>query len=576
MVGRFNRIIVVVCTVVISACSGGGGGSGSSSSTSPSNPPSVIAPSGLSCASSTPTYTVGTQISANSCAASAGDPVTSFSISPSLPTGLNLNSSTGVISGTPTVVASQATYTVTASNGGGSATTTISLKVNDVPPSTLAYGTSTFTLPQGLAMPNQAATSSGGAIVSCASNPTLPQGLSLSSSCSLSGTPSNPSSATSYTITATNSGGTTSTSISISVYGYVNVSTNGVTSCAATTTGILKCWGFNTQNEVGDGGDTANRLSPVTADPGTSYISVSLGGYSGPYGYVGTTCGITSAGDLRCWGAGWLGNRPFFSNSPNIGGISPSTVSTGYSKISVASGNTCGITTLGNLKCWGADIINGMGSPGQAGPLDIDSGTTYTDISSGAHYNTFCGITTSGALKCWGFGTTSSYIGDGTMNPEPQASPKTIDPGVNYSKISVGYYATCGITVQGVLKCWGYNAGQVGDGTVTTRTSPVVIDSGTSYSQISVGAYNTCGITTSGVLKCWGPNYGYLGDGTSNASLSPKVIDPGVSYSQVSVGTDVASCGLTTSGVVKCWGGNASGGVGDGTTTDRLSPVVVD
>ncbi|MCX6269395.1 MAG: hypothetical protein NTW16_18925, partial [Bacteroidetes bacterium] len=47
---------------------------------------------------------------------------TSYTVLPALPTGLSIHPATGVISGTPTVSTASATYTVTASNGGGSTT----------------------------------------------------------------------------------------------------------------------------------------------------------------------------------------------------------------------------------------------------------------------------------------------------------------------------------------------------------------------------------------------------------------------------------------------------------------------
>ena len=59
----------------------------------------------------------------------SGGPVTSWSVSPSLPAGLSLDTSTGEISGTPTAVTSSATYTVTASNTGGSDTATLTIVV---------------------------------------------------------------------------------------------------------------------------------------------------------------------------------------------------------------------------------------------------------------------------------------------------------------------------------------------------------------------------------------------------------------------------------------------------------------
>ena len=53
----------------------------------------------------------------------------SFSVSPALPSGLKLDAATGAITGTPTAVLAQTSYTVTATNAGGSATTTVLIAV---------------------------------------------------------------------------------------------------------------------------------------------------------------------------------------------------------------------------------------------------------------------------------------------------------------------------------------------------------------------------------------------------------------------------------------------------------------
>jgi hypothetical protein len=172
-------------------------------------------PSGLSYALSTVTCSVGTAITADTPAVSGGA-VTSYSANPTLPAGLNLSSSTGAISGTPTKVSAAATYTVTASNDAGSATTTISITVNPAAPATLTYATNPATYTVGVAIAANIPTNTGGDATSYTVVPTLPWGLSLNNSTgTISGIPTVVTPKTSYTVTAYNAGGNTSATLSI-------------------------------------------------------------------------------------------------------------------------------------------------------------------------------------------------------------------------------------------------------------------------------------------------------------------------------------------------------------------------
>ena len=90
-----------------------------------------LPPSGLSYTPSSASGTVGTPIS--SLMPTVTGTVTSYSVSPALPFGLSLDTSSGVISGTPSATASSADYTVTATNGTGSTTATVTIEVAAAP-----------------------------------------------------------------------------------------------------------------------------------------------------------------------------------------------------------------------------------------------------------------------------------------------------------------------------------------------------------------------------------------------------------------------------------------------------------
>ena len=101
----------------------------------------------------------------------SGGAVNSWSITPALPTGLLFDTSTGAISGTPTVISSSTTYTVTATNAGGSGTATLDITVNDLAPSSITYTPNSLTLTKDSTMATVTPTVSGGAVVAWTISP---------------------------------------------------------------------------------------------------------------------------------------------------------------------------------------------------------------------------------------------------------------------------------------------------------------------------------------------------------------------------------------------------------------------
>lgn len=142
--------------------------------------------------------------------------------------------------------------------------------------------------------------------------------------------------------------------------------------------------------------------------------------------------------------------------------------------------------------------------------------------------------------------------------------------------VSPGSSHTCGIKVDTTLWCWGDNRwGQLGIGRWGSAESTPQEVGGTGWSVVSTGSDFTCGIRD-GYRYCWGNNdNGQLGIGNTTDHYSPvRRSGENNNWATVTTGSRHA-CGLRTSGLAQCWGANYSGQVGNGTTTDRLSPTTV-
>lgn len=91
---------------------------------------------------------------------------------------------------------------------------------------------------------------------------------------------------------------------------------------------------------------------------------------------------------------------------------------------------------------------------------------------------------------------------------------------------------------------------------------------------LASGGYHTCAISE-GLVYCWGQNrYGQLGNGTTIDSTTPVLVAGGLTNVTAIVAGESHTCALTN-GAVYCWGWNDSGQVGDGSQTTRSAPTRV-
>jgi alpha-tubulin suppressor-like RCC1 family protein len=234
----------------------------------------------------------------------------------------------------------------------------------------------------------------------------------------------------------------------------------------------------------------------------------------------------------------------------------------------------------------GSDLPVGtyrLGVDDDAGrPVGQNETTTLSGIREGVRKVWLRDLATNCAVL--GLNPVSLFVGHGETARTAFAIT-CVTPTGPFVDVSAGANHTCARSAAGLLYCWGMNsAGQLGDGTTTTRLTPTLVRSDVSFDQISAGAAYTCARTASGATYCWGENsVGQLGDGTKVDRLVPRLVSGLTPFAEVSAGRDLDlestgwghTCARTGSGAVYCWGDNASGELGDGTGTARLVPTAV-
>lgn len=356
----------------------------------------------------------------------------------------------------------------------------------------------------------------------------------------------------------------------------------GAHACAVDTGGRLHCWGSSQSGQVGDARvfqtSTAVSIAESGALAGVKLTAVSAGDMH--------SCALSSSGGVRCWGAndeGQLGNGNR-NSSPlpvvvDLAGKSMQSIGTGH-------WHTCGLSTDGQVYCWGG---GGNGQLGVAGvsqsstpvPVTGLSDKQLTSLAVGSAHT--CALDSDGMAYCWGAGN-QSQLGNGgndVVNPTPV---RVVMPaGVRFTALSAGGANTCAVDTQGNGWCWGANnLGQLGAGSTTDSNVPIAVDTsgelkGHSLSSITTGSGVSCGLDHAGRAYCWGlGSHGFLGNGTTtNSSVPVSVSMPtGRTFSFIEAGM-LHVCASGDRGGLFCWGWNAFGQLGTGDTTESLVPVAV-
>jgi hypothetical protein len=258
------------------------------------------------------------------------------------------------------------------------------------------------------------------------------------------------------------------------------------------------------------------------------------------------------------------------------------------------------LTSDGLVFTWGDNLNGELGagtsftSSYSAVPVAVDtsgvlSGKTVASIAAGTLF--VAALTTTGEVFTWG-NNGRGQLGDGAMFTN-RSSPVAVDTsGVLSGKTVVQISASdhcLAVTSDGGAYGWGKNGeGQLGNLSTADKDTPVAaytggVLSGKFITAAAAGSHHSVLLSSSGeVFTCGHALKGALGDGITSAiyMIYPVAVDTtgvlsGKVVTQIAAGYRMGMA-LTSDAEVFTWGYNSHGQLGDGTTTDRTSPVAVD
>lgn len=360
----------------------------------------------------------------------------------------------------------------------------------------------------------------------------------------------------------------------------VDLALGDTSTCVALSTGIVKCWGDNTNGQLGDGTTNASAV-PVTVAKITTAKALASG--------VGHVCALLADSSVWCWGAD--GHTQVGVTNSNACNCLPSATNAGLvagTTLGIGAGSYISFAVRDKLYRWG-----GWGGGG-ASTNSPTAFTTLPDKAEEAHGgDSHACYRAAGTIRCWGLYNANGELGIGnTTSNGPLYDPGAGTPVVavtTFAQFSAASDGTCGVTTAGDVYCWGSNQwGKLGVPSTSSQTplcagsrpctpTPIKVDLGANVKakQVSLGNSTTCALITDGSVKCWGTNtYGEMGTATGAGVVDQPPMATDISdVVLLALGGRHACAVLSDKKTLKCWGWNKAGELGYSTSPADNSVV---
>ncbi|MFV8751407.1 RCC1 domain-containing protein [Nannocystaceae bacterium ST9] len=331
--------------------------------------------------------------------------------------------------------------------------------------------------------------------------------------------------------------------------------------CAQSESGEVKCWGMNVPeyypiSDVGwVVGDNEALTQLNTLETGGLLLQLEVSAIDG-----GAACMRLEGERLRCWGNdsdSEMGSGADLLPNGEVVTLAQSEAIfvDGLSAVSLGWSHAC-ILVRGDVFCWGTDLGTGGSVSFEAamehaanGEQAVEIGEEVVEVGAGGGHS--CVRTTNGSVYCWGLtidtGHSDPNLGFTVGDDETPQEAGPLPLGAPARGLSVTGAHTCALLETGTAVCWG-------DGITVEAAEEVAVAS--PFAQVVAGGSYTCAVTTEGELHCWGQGLnGALGTGDLDAvpASAPAHIELDELIVDV-VPLGSATCVRSETGKVKCWG----------------------
>jgi alpha-tubulin suppressor-like RCC1 family protein len=364
--------------------------------------------------------------------------------------------------------------------------------------------------------------------------------------------------------------------------------------CILQGDGTVGCFGTNEFGQLGNGVATGSN-TPVLVDGLDNAIAIAVGGRH--------ACAVRSDNTVWCWGNNSHGQLGDGTDTDSASPVAVVGISNATPTIAAGGEHTCVVLDDGTAACWGQNNRGQLGNDSIVEswtPVAVRILTNIGALAAGLQHTCATQSEPSPGLGtevyCWGENNRmqlgvmifmASYAQLPTMTMNLSAL-------IFSHELALGAYHTC-VSYRGMfgfapVYCWGDNgSGALGDGTTENRMEagdpiPELDD----VQHISAGGHRTfvalntwsyhghsCAVLGSGAVRCWGENeFGQLGDGSTTDRLSPVDVFGLLNVKYVTAGP-YHSCALLSDRTVQCWGANDEGQLGDGSYLSSSTPQPV-